>query len=112
MAAGASLADFFALGPREKPRRYGFSKYRMKDPYRILGVSRSATEAEIKKAYRSLAKEYHPDRNPNNPKVADIFKNINAAYSLIGDPENRRKYDGGQMDAAGAQRAYAHQAQH
>lgn len=82
----------------------------MKDPYRILGVSRTSTEAEIKKAYRSLAKEYHPDRNPNNPKVAEIFKNINAAYSLIGDPENRRKYDGGQMDAAGAQRAYAHQA--
>jgi DnaJ-class molecular chaperone len=83
----------------------------MKDPYRILGVSKNATEAEIKKAYRSLAKEYHPDRNPNNPKVADIFKNINAAYSLIGDPENRRRYDAGQMDAAGAQRAYAHQTQ-
>ncbi len=68
-------------------------RHGMKDPYRILGVSRTATEAEIKKAYRSLAKEYHPDRNPNNPKVADIFKNINAAYSLLGDPENRRRYD-------------------
>ena len=83
----------------------------MKDPYKILGVSRTATEAEIKKAYRGLAKEYHPDRNPNNPKVAEIFKNISAAYSLIGDPETRRRYDAGQMDAAGAQRAYAHQAQ-
>ena len=82
----------------------------MKDPYRILGVSKTATDAEIKKAYRALAKEYHPDRNPNNPKVADIFKNINAAYSLLGDPENRRRYDRGELDANGAQRAYAHQA--
>jgi DnaJ-class molecular chaperone len=83
----------------------------MKDPYRILGVSKTATDAEIKKAYRGLAKEYHPDRNPNNPKVAEIFKNINAAYSLLGDPENRRRYDRGELDASGAQRAYAHQAQ-
>jgi DnaJ-class molecular chaperone len=83
----------------------------MKDPYRILGVARTATEAEIKKAYRSLAKEYHPDRNPNNPKVGDIFKNINAAYSLIGDAQNRKRYDHGEMDVAGASRAYAHQAQ-
>lgn len=83
----------------------------MKDPYRILGVPRSASEAEIKKAYRTLAKKYHPDHNANDAALAERFKDISAAYSLIGDSKARQRYDRGEMDAAGAQRAYAHQTQ-
>jgi len=73
----------------------------MKDPYQIIGVSRTASAADIKKAYRKLAKELHPDRNPNNTKVAERFKEINAAYGIIGDEEARAKFDRGEIDAGG-----------
>ena len=65
-----------------------------KDYYQILGVPRNATEEEIKKAYRRLAMQYHPDRNPGNEEWADEkFKEINEAYAALGDPEKRRQYD-------------------
>jgi DnaJ-class molecular chaperone len=65
-----------------------------KDYYQILGVSRNASEEEIKKAYRKLAMQYHPDRNPGNEKWAnEKFKEINEAYGVLGDPEKRRQYD-------------------
>jgi len=64
-----------------------------KDYYKILGVSRNATEKEIKKAYRKLARQYHPDANPNDPTAEEKFKEINEAYEVLSDPEKRKKYD-------------------
>jgi curved DNA-binding protein len=65
-----------------------------KDYYGILGVARNASDAEIKKAYRKLAMQYHPDRNPGKEKWAnDKFKEINEAYGVLGDPQKRKQYD-------------------
>jgi len=63
------------------------------DFYRVLGVSREASNDAIKKAYRKLVFEHHPDRNPDNKKAEDKIREINAAYEVIGDPESRRSYD-------------------
>jgi molecular chaperone DnaJ len=64
-----------------------------KDYYAVLGVSSTASQDEIKKAYRRLAKRYHPDANPDDPKAAERFKEISEAYQVIGDPEKRKQYD-------------------
>lgn len=64
-----------------------------KDPYQILGVTRTATQDEIRRAYRRLAKEHHPDRNPGNKAAEQRFKEIQAAYDVVGDPERRTQYD-------------------
>ena len=64
-----------------------------KDYYQNLGVSRNANAEEIKKAYRSLALEYHPDRNPNDPTAEEKFKEISHAYEILGDDEKRKNYD-------------------
>jgi curved DNA-binding protein len=65
-----------------------------KDPYQILGVSRNASPDEIKRAYRRLAKEHHPDRNPQNKQAAERkFKEVQAAYEVLGDPQRRAQYD-------------------
>ena len=71
-----------------------------KDFYQVLGVSDSATQAEIKKVYRKLAKQYHPDANPNNASAAERFKEISEAHSTLSDPEKRKHYD--QMRRYGA----------
>ncbi|MEZ4793235.1 MAG: J domain-containing protein [Gelidibacter sp.] len=63
------------------------------DYYKILGVSKNATEAEIKKAYRKLARKHHPDLNPNDKEAEQKFKDINEANEVLGNPENRKKYD-------------------
>ena len=64
-----------------------------KDYYKTLGVTKTSTEKEIKQAFRKLARQYHPDMNPGDPKAEGRFKEINEAYEVLGDPEKRRKYD-------------------
>ncbi|GAB6162747.1 J domain-containing protein [Desulfothermus naphthae] len=64
-----------------------------KDYYKILGVSRNATQEEINKAFKKLAKKYHPDFNPNNKEAEEKFKEINEAYEVLKDPEKRKRYD-------------------
>src|SRR5687767_12048951 len=71
------------------------------DLYQRLGVKRGASEAEIKKAYRSLAKQLHPDRNKDNPKAAERFSQITNAYDLLSDKDKRARYDRGEIDEDG-----------
>jgi DnaJ-class molecular chaperone len=73
----------------------------MADPYAILGVPRGASEADIKKAYRGLAKELHPDRNSDNPKAAERFSEVTAAYDLLTDKDKRARFDRGEIDSDG-----------
>ena len=71
------------------------------DLYQRLGIKRGATEAEIKKAYRSLAKQLHPDRNKDNPKANERFSQITQAYDLLSDKDKRARYDRGELDEDG-----------
>jgi DnaJ-class molecular chaperone len=73
----------------------------MADPYATLGVARSATEKDIKSAYRKLAKELHPDRNKDNPKAAERFSDVTKAYDLLSDKDRRAQFDRGEIDAEG-----------
>jgi DnaJ-class molecular chaperone len=73
----------------------------MRDPYSVLGVAKNATEAEIKKAFRALAKKHHPDTKGGDAASAKRFQEISAAYEIIGDKEKRAKFDRGEIDANG-----------
>jgi DnaJ-class molecular chaperone len=72
-----------------------------KDPYDILGVQKTDSEAAIRSAYRKLAKRHHPDVNPGKPEAAERFKEISAAYDILSDKDKRGRYDRGEIDAAG-----------
>ncbi len=74
-----------------------------KDPYAALGIKKTATDAEIKKAYRKLAKTLHPDLNPGDSKAEAKFKAASAAYDLLKNPETRARFDRGEIDATGAE---------
>ncbi len=76
-----------------------------KDPYQLLGVSKTASDDEIRKAYRSLAKKHHPDVNPGDEAAETRFKEITAAYNLLSDKNLRAAYDSGQVDASGQQQS-------
>ncbi len=73
----------------------------MKDLYQILGIGKTATESEIKSAYRKLARKYHPDLNKDDKTAAEKFKEVSCAYDILGDKEKRRKYDNNEIDADG-----------
>jgi curved DNA-binding protein len=87
------------------------------DYYKVLGVEKNASESEIKKAYRKLARKYHPDINPNDKEAERMFKQINEANQVLSDPENRKKYDkygkdwkhAEEFEKAGQQRRYSQQ---
>ncbi len=77
----------------------------MADPYATLGVARTADEAAIKKAYRKLAKELHPDRNKDNPKASERFSKVTQAYDILADKNKRAQYDRGEIDEDGNPRS-------
>ncbi|MGD0316887.1 MAG: J domain-containing protein [Xanthobacteraceae bacterium] len=76
----------------------------MRDPYEVLGVDRKASAADIKSAFRRLAKKLHPDANKNDPNAASRFAEINAAYEILGEDDKRKAYDRGEIDAEGKPR--------
>jgi len=79
------------------------------NPYDVLGVSSSASAADIQKAYRKLAKKLHPDLNPGDKAAEEKFKEVAGAYDLLGDAEKRKRFDNGEIDASGAERPPQHQ---
>ena len=74
------------------------------DPYEVLGVKRDASQDEIRKAYRALARKLHPDLNPGDKAAEEKFKAVSAANDIVGDPEKRARFDRGEIDAAGNER--------
>jgi DnaJ-class molecular chaperone len=76
----------------------------MRDPYDVLGVSKSASPADIKSAFRKLAKKLHPDANKHDPKAASRFAELNAAYEILGEADKRKAFDRGEIDAEGKPR--------
>jgi len=76
----------------------------MRDPYTVLGVSKSSSEEDIKKAFRRQAKVLHPDRNTSDPKAKDKFAELNSAYEILGDAKKRKQFDAGEIDAEGKPR--------
>jgi DnaJ-class molecular chaperone len=76
----------------------------MTDPYETLGVAKTASMEEIQKAYRQLAKKHHPDLNPGDKRAEEKFKDVSAAYDLLGDAEKRGRFDRGEIDAQGVEK--------
>jgi curved DNA-binding protein CbpA len=82
------------------------------DPYTVLGVKRDATQDDISRAYRALAKKHHPDLNPGDRKAEEQFKKVAAANDILGSPEKRAKFDNGEIDAEGHERQRGFYRQH
>src|SRR3954470_4571411 len=79
--------------PFDRPWTAGYGRSVMKDPYSVLGVSKTASAEEIKKAYRKLAKKLHPDVNPGDRKSEERFKEVSGAFEILGDPKKRALFD-------------------
>ena len=75
-----------------------------RDYYEVLGISKGASDDEIKKAYRKMAKQYHPDLHPDDPEAAEKFKEVNEANDVLSDPQKRQRYD--QFGHAGVDPSY------
>ena len=73
----------------------------MRNPYDVLSVSKSASEDEIKRAFRKLAKKYHPDQNKDNPNAKERFSEVSQAYEILSDKNRRAQFDNGEIDADG-----------
>src|SRR5262249_38239789 len=90
-------SDADELPPRARRGVGGLATARaapvVSDHYEVLGVSRNASADEIKRAYRELARKFHPDSNPDDPQAVERFKEVTAAYEVLSDPERRRRYD-------------------
>jgi DnaJ-class molecular chaperone len=80
----------------------------MRDPYAVLGVAKTASAAEIKSAFRKLAKKYHPDANKDDPKTQERFSEISRAYEIVGDEKKRKQFDRGEIDADGRETFQGH----
>ncbi|MTH96518.1 DnaJ C-terminal domain-containing protein [Roseibium sp. RKSG952] len=80
----------------------------MRDPYSVLGVAKNASESDIKKAFRKLAKKYHPDQNKDDPGAQSRFAEVNQAYEIVGDKDKRAQFDRGEIDAEGKPKFQAH----
>ncbi|MEL7489096.1 MAG: DnaJ C-terminal domain-containing protein [Pseudomonadota bacterium] len=78
-----------------------------KNPYSVLGLTASASDSEIRAAFRKLAKQYHPDRNPDDKAAEEKFKEISAAFDIVGDADKRKRFDRGEIDAEGRERGFA-----
>lgn len=78
----------------------------MRDPYSVLGVAKSASADEVKKAFRKLAKKYHPDQNTGDPKAQEKFAEVSSAYEILGDDKKRAQFDRGEIDAEGKPRGF------
>lgn len=79
----------------------------MRDPYKVLGVSKDTSAADLKKTYRKLAMKLHPDQNPGDEKIADKFKEVSAAYALLSDDNMKSRYDRGEINADGSEKGFA-----
>ena len=77
-----------------------------RNPYIVLGLAPTASDEEIRAAFRNLAKKHHPDRNPDNPRAEERFKEISAAFDVIGDAESRRRFDRGEIDEEGRENGH------
>lgn len=84
----------------------------MKDPYKVLGVAKDTSAADLKKVYRKLAMKLHPDQNPGNDQVAEQFKEVSAAYALLSDEKMRARYDRGEINPDGSEKGFANYQQH